>query len=367
MKLILFIYDENDNAPEIRVITSEQIQQLEKSYNGGKTKITPFLQQQTLYIHESAPIGTFICLITINDIDTGLNGNFELNLNITPNDSRIRLSDSYTKIDEILADNFSPTMKTYALLVAKSLDREIQASYKIQITARDFGVKKRLESELNINLAIIDVNDNKPEFKLLSYSNKNEKSSAIKLPTGELMIQYDYSINENNFLNAKIGCFECIDKDENENSAINYYLSLNDTFVVMNNEKIYNLLRIDAETKCLYALTSFDRELRDFYQFYIISVDQAKFNQKLNSSALVRLHINDVNDHVPYFTQSKYVFNLAEHSPTNTIIGQLRAYDLDINENSKLEYKFVPLTISNNNNIIKLNQTNGLLGRLIGY
>ena len=375
----IFIYDENDNAPEIRIITSEQIQQQDKQvYLNGKSngnfKIDQ--QQQTLYIEESAPIGTFICLITINDIDTGMNGKFDLNLKITPDDGKIRLSDSYTKIDEILVANNNqilPTMKTYALLVAKSLDRETQSNYKIQIVARDYGTTKRLESELKINLAILDVNDNKPEFKLLTYFNKNEKSSAMKIANSELRVQYDYYINENNLMNYKIGCFECFDKDEKENSYIDYYLSLNDTFIVTNdiiesqqrnsNEalKIFNLIRVDPETKCFYALVSFDREIKDFYQFYLIAVDQAKFNQKLNSSALIQLHINDVNDHVPYFTQSKYVFNLAEHSRPNTIIGQLRAYDLDTNENSKLEYKFAPLSISSNNNMFKLNQTNGVI------
>ena len=369
----VFIYDENDNAPEIRVITSEQIQQQDKQLGKTNFKIGSAIQQQnhqqTLYIHESAPVGTFICLITINDVDTGMNGKFELNSKITPNDGKIKLSDSYTKIDEILVvnskNNFSPTMKTYALLVAKSLDRETQANYKIHVIARDFGAKKRLESELSINLAIIDVNDNKPEFKLLAYSSKNEKSSAMKLNTGELRVQYDYYINENNMLNAKIGCYECFDRDENENSQIDYFLSTNDTFIATNdpnsNAKIYNLIRVDPDTKCLHALISFDREIRDFYEFYLIAVDQSKAYQKLNSSALIQIHVNDVNDHVPYFTQSKYEFNLAEHSRTNTIIGQLRAYDLDINENSKLEYKFTPSSISNNNNMIKLNQTNGVI------
>jgi hypothetical protein len=373
----IFIYDENDNAPEIRVITSEQIQQQDKQvyFNGkqnGNVKIDQ--QKQTLYIEESAPVGTFICLITINDIDTGMNGKFELTVKITPDDGKIRLSDSYTKIDEILVANNNqilPTMKTYALLVAKNLDRETQSNYKIHIIARDFGTTKRLESELKVNLALIDVNDNKPEFRLLTYFNKNEKSSAMKIDNDELRIQYDYYINENNLLNAKIGCFECFDKDENENSYIDYYLSLNDTFIVTNqlleshtNEasKIYNLIRVDPETKCFYALVSFDREIIDFYQFYLIAVDQAKsMNQKLNSSALIKIHINDVNDHVPYFTQSKYTFNLAEHSRPNTIIGQLRAYDLDTNENSKLEYKFAPISIASNNNMFKLNQTNGVL------
>ncbi|XP_045887279.1 protocadherin alpha-8-like, partial [Micropterus dolomieu] len=127
--VIIRIVDVNDNAPEIEV--------------------TSFSSS----IPEDSRPGTTVALISVNDLDSGLNGKV------------------ICSIDEDVPFALSPSLqdKMYSLVTKSTLDREKQSQYIITVFAKDAG-QPSLSSEKTISVVVSDVNDNSPEFSLSPYT-----------------------------------------------------------------------------------------------------------------------------------------------------------------------------------------------------
>uniref|UniRef100_A0A3B4U5A7 Protocadherin 2 alpha a 15 n=1 Tax=Seriola dumerili TaxID=41447 RepID=A0A3B4U5A7_SERDU len=117
--VIIKIVDVNDNAPEIEV--------------------TSFSSS----IPEDSRPGTTVVLISVNDLDSGLNGKV------------------ICSIGEDVPFALSPSLqdKMYSLVTKSPLDREKQSQYIITVTAKDAG-QPPLSSEKTISVVVSDVNDN---------------------------------------------------------------------------------------------------------------------------------------------------------------------------------------------------------------
>ncbi|KAF0039348.1 hypothetical protein F2P81_007583 [Scophthalmus maximus] len=127
--VIIKIVDVNDNAPEIEV--------------------TSFSSS----IPENSRPGTTVALISVNDLDSGLNGKV------------------ICSIGEDVPFALTPSLqdKMYSLVTKSPLDRETQSHYVLTITAKDAG-QPPLSSEKTISVVVSDVNDNSPEFSLSPYT-----------------------------------------------------------------------------------------------------------------------------------------------------------------------------------------------------
>ncbi|XP_031698184.1 protocadherin alpha-6-like, partial [Anarrhichthys ocellatus] len=127
--IIIKIVDVNDNAPEIEV--------------------TSFSSS----IPEDSRPGTTVALISVNDLDSGLNGKVICSIN-----------------DEVPFTLSPSSQDRMFLLVTKSpLDREKKSHYIITVHAKDTG-QPPLSSEKTISVVVRDVNDNRPEFSLSPYT-----------------------------------------------------------------------------------------------------------------------------------------------------------------------------------------------------
>ncbi|KAG6924560.1 protocadherin gamma subfamily B, 5, partial [Chelydra serpentina] len=127
-KVHIKILDENDNAPEVTILSVS----------------SP--------IPEASPPGTVIVLIKARDPDAGQNG--ELSCNIQHN---------------LPFKIISSSINYYKLLTDSTLDRERTPEYNITITATDKGIPP-LSTQKIILLQISDINDNTPIFEKLSYT-----------------------------------------------------------------------------------------------------------------------------------------------------------------------------------------------------
>ncbi|KAM7162925.1 uncharacterized protein RBU57_009889 [Macrochelys suwanniensis] len=127
-KVHIKILDENDNAPEVTILSVS----------------SP--------IPEASPPGTVIVLIKARDPDAGQNG--ELSCNIQHN---------------LPFKIISSSINYYKLLTDSTLDRERTPEYNITITATDKGIPP-LSAQKTILLQISDINDNTPIFEKLSYT-----------------------------------------------------------------------------------------------------------------------------------------------------------------------------------------------------
>ncbi|XP_066480602.1 protocadherin beta-16-like [Tiliqua scincoides] len=158
-KILVEIEDENDNVPELSIISL------------------------TSPLPEDSPLDTLVALFSITDRDSGDNGQ----------------ASCYADIS--LPFLLKTSMNNYYQLVIQSpLDREKVAEYNVTVTAIDRGVP-RLSSTRMIHIQILDINDNSPVF---------EESA------------YQMVLQENNIPGLLIGSVHAVDLDTEQNAKVTY-------------------------------------------------------------------------------------------------------------------------------------------------
>nr|XP_046262317.1 protocadherin alpha-3-like isoform X9 [Scatophagus argus] len=281
--VIIKIVDVNDNAPEIEV--------------------TSFSSS----IPEDSRPGTTVALISVNDLDSGLNGKV------------------ICSIGEDVPFTLSPSLqdKMYSLVTKSPLDREKQSHYDLTISAKDAG-QPPLSSEKTISVVVSDVNDNSPEFSLSPYT---------------------FYVSEGNEPGASVFSVKASDRDENNNALISYHILRGGSEV----NKLASFLNINSENGQISALKSFDFETLKTFQFQVVATDSG--TPSLSSNVTVNVFILDQNDNAPvilYPVSSNGSAEGVEEIPRNVNAGHLvtkvRAYDADIGYNGWLLFSLQEVT-----------------------
>ena len=281
--VIIKIVDVNDNIPEIEVTS------LSSS------------------IPEDSRPGTTVALISVNDLDSGLNGKV------------------ICSIVENVPFTLSPSLqdKMYSLVTKSPLDREKLSHYDLTITAKDAG-QPPLSSEKTISVVVSDVNDNSPQFSLSPYT---------------------FYVTESNNPGTSVFSVKAFDADENENAHISYHILRDGS----KDNKLTSFLNINSETGDIMALKSFDFETLKTFQFHVVASDSG--TPSLSSNVTVNVFILDQNDNAPvilYPVSSNGSAEGVEEIPRNVNAGHLvtkvRAYDADIGYNGWLLFSLQQVT-----------------------
>ncbi|XP_075298040.1 protocadherin gamma-B5-like isoform X5 [Opisthocomus hoazin] len=139
-KVQIDITDENDNAPEITMLSVS----------------SP--------VAEDAPAGTVVALLHVNDPDSGENGQVSCEL-----------------LGEAPLSIVSSPGGSYKVVTASALDREQAAEHRVTVVARDRG-SPALSSRTALVLEVSDVNDNAPVFEEAAYSAYVAENNAAGAP-----------------------------------------------------------------------------------------------------------------------------------------------------------------------------------------
>nr|XP_046151239.1 protocadherin alpha-3-like isoform X17 [Oncorhynchus gorbuscha] len=281
--IIINVIDVNDNAPEIEVT----------SFSNA--------------IPEDSKPGTTVALISVNDLDSGLNGKVLCSL----------LEDVPFKLIPYLQDNM------YSVVTKSPLDREKETEYDLTIVAKDAG-EPSLSSIKTISVVVSDVNDNSPEFSLSPYA---------------------FYVTENNIPGASVFSVSASDPDMNENALISYHI-LRDGG---EENKWTSFLNINSENGNILALKSFDFETLKTFNFQVVATDSGTPSQSTNVT--VNVFILDQNDNAPVILNPVSANGSAEgveEIPRNVNAGHLvtkvRAYDADIGYNGWLLFSLQEVT-----------------------
>ncbi|XP_053497901.1 protocadherin gamma-A11-like [Ictalurus furcatus] len=269
------IVDVNDNAPEIEVT----------SFSSA--------------IPEDSRSGTTVALISLSDLDSGINGKVSCSV---PEDMPFRLfSSSHDNV--------------YSLVTSSTLDREMASQYDITLSATDAG-NPPLSSMKTITVLVSDVNDNNPLF--------------ISSP-------YTFYVMENNTPGTSLFSVFAFDQDSDENAVISYQIWRDN----LKENKYTSFININSENGVIYALKSFDFETVKTFQFHVLATDSG--SPSLSSNVTVNVFILDQNDNVPvilYPVSANGSAEGVEEIPRNVNAGHLvtkvRAYDADIGYNGWL-------------------------------
>ncbi|XP_028271931.1 protocadherin alpha-9-like isoform X2 [Parambassis ranga] len=252
---------------------------------------------KTLYktsVYENVKIGTSIVTINATDLDAGQNGEVFYSFSEV---GRGKQTDLFT-IDE----------KTGTVRNKKNIDFEENNAFEIRIQASD-GASSPLTSHAKLLIEVLDINDNAPEISVTSLLSTVKEDASI---------------------GRAIALVSVFDKDGGRNGMMNCKISNNVPFKLEPNYKNYYSLVVDGPL---------DRESFSQYNVSITATDEG--SPPLSSTSVISVHVSDVNDNKPNFTEDTINVFMKENSPVGTVIKTVSAIDADIDQNGHVSYSFL--------------------------
>ncbi|KAK2189783.1 hypothetical protein NP493_97g03029 [Ridgeia piscesae] len=271
-KATIRVTDVNDNQPRITVNTLSATGQVQVS--------------------ESASPGTFVALISVQDPDSGLGGQFQCSLG----SNKFRLVQLY------------PT--EFKLETVSRLDRENLALHRVAFSCRDAGTPMQTSS-VDIAIVVLDENDNAPQFTHASYA-------AV--------------VRENNDEGHLLMTVTAEDIDADDNGVVTYTLQ----------GEAQRYIAIDAVSGNITARMSFDYEKIQQIRGTVVASDNGK--TPMTSTVDIVVDITDVDDEAPTFPQPRYEFHVHENQPAATQLKgkAISAHDRDSFPFNEFVFSFAP-------------------------
>ncbi|CAF0806124.1 unnamed protein product [Brachionus calyciflorus] len=263
-----------------------------------------------LEVKENLKIKDIIYTVNASSLNSGTNSNYEI-------------FDQFENLNLIEHLPFGINENSGSIYLTESLDFESKNFYNFYILISFNKLNKWTEKcFVKINVEILDVNDNKPEFSFF-----DRKISILEnSPIGSIL-NFTYETNDFDSLN---------------NSIVHYSLKNDSLFKI---DSLNGLIQVKSE--------NLDREIiGDEINLVILASNL----DNLNSTFNLNVRIDDLNDNKPYFDRSEYYITIQENLPINFEIGQIKAYDPDLNP--KTEYYLKPegkFYIDRNTGIVYLN------------
>lgn len=259
-------------------------------------------------VFEDVPIGTTVLVVSATDSDVGINAQITYFLN---EESLNNLGTS---------EPFAINPQTGAITTIATLDRETISAYLLTVTAKDGG-NPSLSDTTDVEIAISDVNDNAPSFKVPLYQ---------------------ASIPEDALIGTSVVQISASDEDIGLNGRVKYMLSEKDrddgSFV------------IDPTSGIIRTNKGLDRETIPVYHLQAIAVD--KGTPPMSSTIEVQVRLEDVNDSPPTFESDRLTFYVPENSPVGSVVGEIHAHDPDEGVNAIVQYSIIGGDDSNSFSLI---------------
>ncbi|XP_078116772.1 protocadherin alpha-9-like [Sander vitreus] len=252
-------------------------------------------------IFENLPPGSIVISLNATDADEGLNSEIEYSLRKKGQDHVIEVFD----IDS----------KTGAILIKGKIDYEEHPAFEIHAQASDKG-QPPMSAHCKVLVEVVDLNDNAPEITVTSLLN---------------------TVKEDTEVGTAIALVSVLDKDGGKNGVVKAVILNESPFKLDTNYKNYYSLVVDG---------ALDRETMTEYNVIIVATDEG--TPPLSSTNIVTVHVSDVNDNPPRFTEPLINVYVKENSPVGAVIKTVTAVDVDISQNGQVSYSFLQ---SNSNSV----------------
>ncbi|XP_037908128.1 fat-like cadherin-related tumor suppressor homolog isoform X10 [Hermetia illucens] len=201
----------------------------------------------------------------------------------------------------------------YKIEIHRLLDREqAPQGYNLTLRAVDRGIPPH-SSYKTVHVRLADINDNPPVFNR------------------EI---YEVSVPETSPPNTPVIRLKVTDRDEGKNAQV--FLE-----IVGGNEG--GEFRINPDTGMLYTQKLLDAETKAFYTLTVSAIDQGNIGMRKQSSAKVKINIEDTNDNDPIFEHTNRTIWIDENEPPGTTVTKVTARDRDSGENAYISYSIANL------------------------
>uniref|UniRef100_A0AAZ1WYF0 Cadherin domain-containing protein n=1 Tax=Oreochromis aureus TaxID=47969 RepID=A0AAZ1WYF0_OREAU len=245
-------------------------------------------------IHENLPMGKTIIFLNATDADDGLNAETEYSFR--------------SKGQDHVLNVFQIDSKTGAISVKGKIDYEENPAFEIHAEATDKG-QPPMSAHCKVLVEVLDLNDNAPEITVTSLLN---------------------TVKEDAEVGAAIALVSVLDKDSGNNGAVKAVIASKTPFKLDTNYRNYYSLVVNGPL---------DRETTDEYNVTIIATDEGA--PPLSSTSIISVHVSDVNDNSPRFSDPILNIYVKENSPVGAVIKTLTATDADVDKNGQVSYSFL--------------------------
>ncbi|KAL5011978.1 hypothetical protein ScPMuIL_010529 [Solemya velum] len=389
LTVVIFILDENDNAPVFKSYTS-------------------------VAVLEDEPVGYPIIYIVAIDDDSNINNS---------GNNVVMYSISSGNDDKM----FSLHEQSGLLTIAKSLDRETKDRFLLNISACDEGSPQH-SSNMILTIEVVDINDNAPRFDLLSYQaevmeREGPGADVITVhatdgdtgTNGQLTYFIPQGIADDKFTvdstSGSITTTEDLDREVRSSYTITVYVrdggyptqfhmtmvfvnvtDVNDhhpvfkdseytvkvpentgrivihTFAAydadsgLNGQVVYSIsagdirkkFSIDRSTGQL-SCAALDRENKSRYELTITAVDQGV--PQFSAQCTAFIYVLDQNDNKPVFERQNYSSSILENADVGSTVLQVTATDPDKGLNGRVTYSLTNDTAG----LFQINSTSGII------
>lgn len=207
---------------------------------------------------------------------------------------------SIADVSPAAVNAFEIDQNTGEMFVRAPLDADFSVAYNVTVHADNGPAMPFQLSETVVGVTALDVNDNSPMFAQVDYNMPYLESN----PPGSVVIN-----------------ITAFDLDAtNQNSALSYEITGG------YNTSLFNITTVDGVGVVTVA-GILDRETEPRHVLEVTAFDSG--SPQLSATTLLTVVLQNVNDNTPVFQQSTYTFTLVENSPVSTLIGRIRATDID--------------------------------------
>ncbi|XP_069753841.1 protocadherin-10-like [Narcine bancroftii] len=196
---------------------------------------------------------------------------------------------------------------TAELILDKHLDRELQPSFQLILTATDGGVPPR-SGTAHILITVLDNNDNPPVFDQEVYRT---------------------SLSENGPLGTLVMNVKATDLDEGLNAELTY------SFSDLASSRVRELFILDRQTGEIRTKGPLDFEEASSYSLDVQAVDHG--SPAISGHAKVLIKVIDTNDNSPDIKLISTSIRLPENALPGTLITLFNVIDHDSGENGEVQ------------------------------
>ncbi|XP_036389873.1 cadherin-4 [Megalops cyprinoides] len=220
-------------------------------------------------------------------------------------DIQIRYSITGVGADQPPNEVFSIDPVAGKMFVTKPLDREERSSYHLRAHAVDMNGNK-VENPIDLYIYVIDMNDNRPEFRNQVYNGSVDEGSKPG--------SYVMKVTAND-----------ADDDTTANGMVRYRILTQSP-----QSPIPNMFTINSETGDIVTVAAgLDRETVSQYTIIIQATDmEGNLNFGLSNTATAIISVTDVNDSPPELTARTFSGEVPENR-VNIVVANLTVIDKD--------------------------------------
>ncbi|CAL8270502.1 unnamed protein product [Boreogadus saida] len=198
-------------------------------------------------------------------------------------------------------------------LDSRTIDFEQNPAFEIHAQASDRG-QHPISAHCKVLVEVVDLNDNAPEITVTSLMN---------------------AVKEDAKIGTAIALVTVLDKDDGINGVVKAVIANDPPFKLQLNYKNYYSLVVNGPL---------DRETDAQYTVTILATDEG--SPPLSGVAVVTVHVSDVNDNEPRFTEPVLNVYVRENGPVGVVVKTVSAVDADVDQNSQVKYSFLPRSSS---------------------